>query len=93
MIESFIENYEREDLNSFEKAKYLKAIWVKMGKPRTTKGNPDSYAVGKKIGLECNEENHQCQVVIEHLSLIHEDTPKEVKEAVKKGKLAMRSDV
>jgi len=33
MIESLIENTHREDLTSMEKAKFIKKIWITMGKP------------------------------------------------------------
>ena len=77
MIESLIENIQREDLSSIEKAKFIKRIWIQMGKP--------SYHT---LGMKLSVSEH---VIQEHLSLIDDKTPIEVKKAVKEGKLAMRS--
>jgi len=77
MIESLIENIHREDLLSMEKAKFIKRIWLQMGKP--------SYRVlGDRLSMGKDS-------IEEHLSLVADKTPKEVQQAVKKGKLAMRS--
>ena len=77
MIESLIENIHREDLSSMEKAKFIKAIWEKMGKP-TRKVLAQKLCMGEDS-------------VLEHLSLVDDKTPREVKKAVQEGKLAMRS--
>ena len=36
MVESLIENIHREDLTSMEKAKFIKKIWIEMGKPNNS---------------------------------------------------------
>ena len=77
MIESLVENVQREDLSSMETAKFIKKIWNAMGKPT-------NLTLGKLIGLSE-------RAVWEHLSLVADKTPKEVKKAVEEGKLAMRS--
>ncbi|MHA1873353.1 MAG: ParB/RepB/Spo0J family partition protein [Candidatus Heimdallarchaeaceae archaeon] len=76
-IESLIENIHRENLTSMETAKFIKEIWIDMGKP-------PHQSLALKLGV------HQV-VVSEYLSLVDDKTPKEVKKAVEKGKLAMRS--
>ena len=73
---SLIENIHREDLTSIDKAHFIKKIWKQMGKPEI------SNLVAK---LSMSR-----QVIEEHLSLVDESTPKAVKKAVEKGKLAMK---
>jgi len=77
MIESLVENIQREDLTSMETAKFIKRIWIAMGKP-------ERLSLAKQLGIN--------NVSIgEYLNLVDDKTPKEVKKAVEKGKLAMRS--
>lgn len=77
MIESLVENIQREDLSSMETAKFIKRIWIAMGKPK-------SSDLATKLGTNRWS-------IEEHLALVEDKTPKEVKKAVEKGKLAMRS--
>ena len=66
-----------------------------MGKPTpgvlSNKLSMHENNIGKKLGFTCDEENHLCQAVVEHLALVDKTTPKAVQKAVEKGKLAMRS--
>jgi len=86
MIESLIENVHREDLGSMDKAHFIKKIWKQMGKPMSPNNHsePDYKRLGQALSLSRD-------VLQEHLSLVDISTPTEVKKAVEKGKLAMRS--
>lgn len=81
-IESLIENIHREDLNPLEQAKFLKRIWELLGKPLSKSGNPDYNILQEEVGL--SQKN-----IAEAFDLL--GMPTEVKQAVQKGKLAMRS--
>lgn len=65
-----------------EKAKFIKRIWELEGKPTNKKGSPDVNFLQEQIGLNWRN-------ILEHFALL--EAPKEVKKAVEKGKLAMRS--
>jgi len=78
MIESLVENLQREDLSSMETAKFIKKIWIAMGKP-------DYGNLATRLGYK---DRHS---ISEYLNLVEDKTPKEVKKAVEEGKLAMRS--
>jgi len=78
MIESLVENVQREDLSSMETAKFIKKIWIAMGKP-------DYGNLATRLGYK---DRHS---VTEYINLVADKTPKEVKKAVEEGKLAMRS--
>ncbi len=86
MIESLIENVQREDLTSMEKAKSIEKIWIAMGKPvsKHNPSDPDKKRLYQVLSLSESS-------IGEHFYLIDVKTPKEVKQAVEKGKLAMRS--
>ncbi|HDK41891.1 MAG TPA: ParB/RepB/Spo0J family partition protein [Candidatus Pacearchaeota archaeon] len=78
MIESLVENIQREDLTSMETAKFI--LKIKKSMP----GIVSNRELAKKIGV------HELTIG-EHLNLVDDKTPKEVKKAVEQGKLAMRS--
>jgi len=82
IIESLIENIHRENLNPLEQAKFIKRLWGTMGKPLSSHGNPDYFLLEKKINLSVGN-------IREAFELL--GMPEEVKEAVQKEKLAMRS--
>ncbi len=88
MIESLIENVHREDLSSMETAKFIKKIWVGIGRPihdkSEFKGQPNCTILATAIGINAYS-------VREYMSLVTSKTPKKVQKAVDEGKLAMRS--
>lgn len=81
-IESLIENVHRENLNPIEQAKFIKRIWEILGKPLSKQGNPDFLRLEEKLNLDE-------KAIREAFGLLRMSI--EVKEAVQKGKLAMRS--
>jgi len=83
-IESLIENTHREDLSEPEKAQAMKKIWELLGKPMS-KNHPNSPDFDKLAGMLCIS-NSVIQEHFDYLGLIPE-----VKEAIKKKKIAMSS--
>lgn len=83
-VESLIENVHRENLNPLEQAKFIKRIWEMMGKPMS-KQRPNNI----DIRLLCQELKLSEVAIGEAFKLL--GMPEEVKEAVQKNKLAMRS--